>query len=145
MLRFTNTALHKYPSLQISLFTNICHPERSRRTCFSTARNSDSDLKGHDFSRAEEGRRKMGFSPCGIYTRDAYVWPCRLEALCAPPSFIITENSWIWGMRWPWKEPWQELHLRDLLYSYRKAKADCCFERLVSVSREFTNYELTPR
>lgn len=36
---------------------------------------------------------------------------------------------------------WQELELRDVVYAYRKAKADCYFDRSLHVSQEFVTYE----
>nr|WP_298129842.1 RNA-directed DNA polymerase [uncultured Pseudoxanthomonas sp.] len=36
---------------------------------------------------------------------------------------------------------WSDLELRDVVYAYRKAKADCFFDRSLHVSQEFVNYE----
>ncbi|TCT25839.1 RNA-directed DNA polymerase [Thermomonas haemolytica] len=36
---------------------------------------------------------------------------------------------------------WQELEMRDLVYAYRKAKADSYFDRSLHVSQEFVSYE----
>lgn len=36
---------------------------------------------------------------------------------------------------------WSELELRDIVYAYRKAKADCFFDRSLHVSQEFVEYE----
>lgn len=38
-------------------------------------------------------------------------------------------------------ENWESLTLQDLVLAYRKAKADCFFERSVSVGRQFADYE----
>ncbi len=39
-------------------------------------------------------------------------------------------------------DSWGEIELQDLFYAFRKAKADCFFERSLFVSREFVEYEL---
>ena len=36
---------------------------------------------------------------------------------------------------------WSDLTLTDLVFAYRKAKADCFFERALSLTREFADYE----
>jgi len=36
---------------------------------------------------------------------------------------------------------WQDLQLQDLFYAYRKAKADCFFERSICIARPFVDYE----
>lgn len=38
-------------------------------------------------------------------------------------------------------ESWSSLQLAELFYAYRKAKADCFFERSLFVSRDFVEYE----
>ncbi len=38
-------------------------------------------------------------------------------------------------------QSWQELEFRDLVYAYRKAKADCYFDRSLHISQEFVAYE----
>jgi len=38
-------------------------------------------------------------------------------------------------------QSWADLTLKDLVFAYRKAKADCFFERVVSVARAFATYE----
>lgn len=40
------------------------------------------------------------------------------------------------------KESWQTLTLRDMVYAYRKAKADCFFDHIVGSSRMFAHFEL---
>ena len=36
---------------------------------------------------------------------------------------------------------WQDLQFQDLFYAYRKAKADCFFERSICIARPFVDYE----
>jgi hypothetical protein len=36
---------------------------------------------------------------------------------------------------------WQDITLTELFYAFRKAKADCFFERSIYIAREFTEYE----
>ena len=36
---------------------------------------------------------------------------------------------------------WSDLSLADLVFAYRKAKADCFFERALSLAEDFANYE----
>lgn len=36
---------------------------------------------------------------------------------------------------------WQDLTLADLFFAFRKAKADCFFERSISIASEFAAYE----
>lgn len=36
---------------------------------------------------------------------------------------------------------WQDLQLQDLFYAYRKAKADCFFERSICIAQQFVVYE----
>jgi hypothetical protein len=36
---------------------------------------------------------------------------------------------------------WEDLELEDLLYAYRKAKADCFFERTFCIAEQFVAYE----
>ncbi|MCG5509014.1 RNA-directed DNA polymerase [Ectothiorhodospira lacustris] len=36
---------------------------------------------------------------------------------------------------------WQDVDLTDLFFAFRKAKADCFFERSICIAREFANYE----
>lgn len=38
-------------------------------------------------------------------------------------------------------ESWPDLQLQELFYAYRKAKADCFFERSICIAREFVKYE----
>lgn len=38
-------------------------------------------------------------------------------------------------------ESWQDLQLQDLFYAYRKAKADCFFERSICIAQQFVVYE----
>jgi hypothetical protein len=38
-------------------------------------------------------------------------------------------------------ESWQTLQLQDLFFAFRKAKADCYFERSICIAREFCEYE----
>lgn len=38
-------------------------------------------------------------------------------------------------------ESWGEISLRELAYAYRKAKADCFFERSLSIAEAFVEYE----
>lgn len=38
-------------------------------------------------------------------------------------------------------ESWQELQLKDLFLAFRKAKADCFFERSICISEKFADYE----
>lgn len=38
-------------------------------------------------------------------------------------------------------ESWHDLQLQDLFYAYRKAKADCFFERSICIARQFVDYE----
>lgn len=38
-------------------------------------------------------------------------------------------------------ESWTDLGLAELFYAYRKAKADCFFERSLFLSREFADFE----
>jgi hypothetical protein len=38
-------------------------------------------------------------------------------------------------------DSWPDLQLNELFYAYRKAKADCFFERALSVSRRFVEFE----
>lgn len=38
-------------------------------------------------------------------------------------------------------ETWQALQLKDLFFAYRKAKADCYFERSICISEQFATYE----
>lgn len=40
-------------------------------------------------------------------------------------------------------ESWGSLQLAEMFYAYRKAKADCFFERSLAVSRDFVEYEST--
>ena len=40
-------------------------------------------------------------------------------------------------------ESWSDLSLTELFYAFRKAKADCYFERSLFVAREFVDYEST--
>lgn len=40
-------------------------------------------------------------------------------------------------------ESWPDLSLTDLFYAFRKAKADCYFERSLFVARDFVDYEST--
>lgn len=46
-------------------------------------------------------------------------------------------------MAQPKIESWSDLSLTDLFYAFRKAKADCYFERSLFVAREFVDYEST--
>lgn len=46
-------------------------------------------------------------------------------------------------MAQPTIESWSDLSLTDLFYAFRKAKADCYFERSLFVAREFVEYEST--
>lgn len=36
---------------------------------------------------------------------------------------------------------WQELSLKDLFFAFKKAKADCFFERSICIARQFATYE----
>jgi hypothetical protein len=38
-------------------------------------------------------------------------------------------------------ESWQALQLKDLFFAYRKAKADCYFERSICIAQQFATYE----
>lgn len=38
-------------------------------------------------------------------------------------------------------ESWRDISLRDLFFAYRKAKADCFFERSICIAQEFSEYE----
>lgn len=38
-------------------------------------------------------------------------------------------------------ESWAELPLKEIFYAYRKAKADCFFERSICIARDFVDYE----
>jgi hypothetical protein len=46
-------------------------------------------------------------------------------------------------MAQPKIESWSDLSLTDLFYAFRKAKADCYFERSLFVARDFVDYEST--
>ncbi|MGM5051144.1 RNA-directed DNA polymerase [Tardiphaga sp. 604_B6_N1_1] len=37
---------------------------------------------------------------------------------------------------------WSELEFKDIFYAYRKAKADCYFERTIGTAQNFANYEV---
>jgi hypothetical protein len=39
------------------------------------------------------------------------------------------------------RESWLDIELKDLFYAYRKAKADCFFERSICIARQFAEYE----
>jgi hypothetical protein len=39
-------------------------------------------------------------------------------------------------------DSWGDLDLTDLFYAFRKAKADCFFERSICIAREFVEYEI---
>lgn len=36
---------------------------------------------------------------------------------------------------------WQDVTLTDLFFAFRKAKADCFFERSICIASEFASYE----
>ena len=38
-------------------------------------------------------------------------------------------------------ESWAKLQLKELFYAYRKAKADCFFERSICIASDFVDYE----